>query len=80
MLLASWIPVTEHFCPKPLDIVEYFSGCARVSKWAHFMGFNVRAYDIDYDHPPAGFESSFSSTPKRSAYDINGDAGILLLI
>lgn len=80
MLLVSWIPVTQTFVPEPLDVIEFFSGSGRVSKWAHFLGFNVRCYDIDYDHPVKGAESSFSSHQKRSCFDINGEAGILFLI
>ncbi len=62
-----------------LDLVEYFSGAARISKIAHIMGYYVRAFDLDYDHPVNGKDSSFSGRQKRSCFDMNGEAGYLSL-
>lgn len=59
--------------------MEYFSGAARISKIAYFMGYNVRAFDLDYDHPVDGMDSSFSGRQKRSCFDMNGEAGYVFL-
>ena len=52
--MVSWIPLSPKFCPKPLELIEYFSGAARISRWAHAKGFEVRAFDSDYDKPLPG--------------------------
>lgn len=80
VLLVSWLPFDfRQFCPGHLDLVEFFSGAARISKIAHFKGYRVRAFDLDYDRPVQGMESSFSGWQKRSCYDMNGEAGFLFL-
>lgn len=72
--------MSDDFVPDPLHLIEYFSGSARISKLAHAMGYQVRAFDVDYDHPAPWAESSFSGRRKRSSYDINGEAGIVFLM
>ena len=79
VLLTSWIPTSPLFCPEPLELVEYFSGSARISKWAHHQGYQCRAFDVDYDQPPIGMESKRTGRQKRSAYDMNGEAGFVPL-
>lgn len=43
------------------------------------MGYNVREFDLDYDHPVDGMDSSFSGRQKRSCFDMNGEAGYVFL-
>lgn len=62
----------------PLDLVELFSGKARISRLASWVGLASRAYDIEY-HP-----RKHPSEPKRGklrhgCMDVNGDAGLALL-
>lgn len=61
-----------------LDLVEFFSGKARVSRLASWLGYNVRAYDIDYEQPSTqgGFKRGKMS---RSPMDMNGAAGLVYL-
>lgn len=59
--------------------MEFFSGKARISKTAFAVGYQVRAFDTDYDHPQKGRDSTFSGEQKRSCMDMNGEAGFLLL-
>ena len=61
-------------CPKPLDLIELFSGKARVSKMGALFGIQVRSVDIDYDTPKKK-KSKHSKRKQRSAMDINGEAG-----
>ena len=61
-----------------LDVIEFYSGVGRIAKSAVYMGLESRAYDIDHDKPPPG-ESVHSKMPKRSSFDLNGEAGFLLL-
>lgn len=61
-----------------LDLVEYFAGVGRIAKTAYALGYESRAYEIDYDVPPHG-ESSHSNMPKRSSFDLNGEAGFVSL-
>ena len=78
VLMVSWIPLSPKFCPKPLELIEYFSGAARISRWAHAKGFEVRAFDSDYDKPLPG-DSTFTGLQKRSVFDMNGEVGFMLL-
>lgn len=61
-----------------LDVIEFFSGVGRIAKVAHGVGYEARAYDIDHDKPPQG-ESTHSNLPKRSSFDLNGEAGVVFL-
>ena len=60
-----------------LDFLEFFSGVGRIAKVAHGVGYAARAYDIDHDIPPQG-ESTHSNMPKRSSFDMNGEASYTL--
>ena len=61
-----------------IDVIEFFSGVGRIAKIASAYGFLSRAYDINMDKPPPG-DSAHSQLPKRSAFDMNGEAGFLPL-
>ena len=60
-------------------MIEFFSGKARVSKMASWLGLAVRSIDILYDETPK-VRSKFSGTEQRSAMDICGEAGFVLLV
>ena len=64
-------------CPEPVDLLEFFSGMARVSKMGALFGLQARSVDIDYDTPPRK-KSKHSKKRQRSAMDINGEAGFTL--
>ena len=62
-----------------LDFVELFSGKARVSKLASWVGLNVRSFDLNYE-PAAGPRGSFKrGSLRRSPMDLNGSAGFAKL-
>lgn len=64
---------------EPLDVLEFFSGKARISKMASWLGLEVRSIDILYDETPK-VRSKHSGKEQRSAMDINGEAGFVLLV
>ena len=77
--MASWLvnlPWADD--SHPYDLLEFYAGVARVSHLGTAMGYCSRAFDISYDVPPKG-ESPHSGRANRSAFDINGEAGLLLL-
>ena len=78
-LMASWLVDLPWQPPRPLDVIEYYAGAARVSRIAAAVGFESRAFDIDFDKAPLGSESTHSGRCSRSAFDINGEGGFLLL-
>ena len=58
-----------------LDLVEFFSGKARVSRMASWCGYRVKAFDVDYE--PIKHPGEFKRGKlNRSAMDLNGCAGI----
>ena len=65
------------------DIIEFFSGTARVSRLAKKLGHNPAALDIGYDctaPPPKAKKKERCLYPNaRSAMDINTSAGFLPL-
>ena len=63
---------------RPLDVVEFYSGKARIASLAHLMGYESRAVDLEYDVPPEG-DSTHSGLPKRSSFDLCGEAGMVFL-
>ncbi|CAK9055907.1 unnamed protein product [Durusdinium trenchii] len=85
VLIAWWLMSSELFSWKDiqdcggLDLVEFFSGVGRIATYAHSCGFVSRAYDINHDPAPEGY-STHSELPKRSSFDMNGEAGMLLCI
>ena len=80
VLMAWWLKSSGlfawHDCGEGLDVIEFFSGVGRIAKFAHARGFESRAYDINHDDAPIG-ESTHSQMPRRSAFDLNGEAGFL---
>lgn len=77
VLLTCWLDGQLRPQPKTLDVLEIFSGKARVSKMASWIGLEVRSIDINYDKPPKK-ESAHSGKQQRSAMDICGEAGFVL--
>lgn len=78
-LMASWlVDLPWQRREEPFQFIEYYSGMARVSRLAQVMGYEARGFDISYDEPPSG-TSPHSGRANRSAFDINGEAGFLLL-
>lgn len=61
-----------------LDLVEFFSGRARLSKLASWCGLNVRSFDIDYEKIK-GSAVFKRGKVRRSPMDLNGAAGFVKL-
>lgn len=64
-----------------IQVLELFSGVARVAKTATRCGYSSRAYDIlyDRDHKRKFRFSTHNQRKKRSFMDLNGAAGIAFL-
>ena len=78
VVLVAFLDVPGWETPQDLDLVEFFSGKARTSKMANWMGFHSRAYDIEYHPTRHLFEPKHGFRP-RSCMDINGPAGFAFL-
>ena len=77
--MAYWAnPVLPWCWDRKIQVVEFFSGKARIAKLAHLMGYETRAMDIEYDRQPPGY-STHSGLPKRSSQDMCGEAGLVFL-
>lgn len=76
VLLTAWLDLPEigHF-----EVVEFFSGKARISRFCARMGLMTGAYDITYDQTSGTTRSSYNGKYKRSYMDINSNAGFLFL-
>lgn len=75
--MASWMTDFPGLIQEgPFDMLEYFSGVARVSRLATAMGYLSRSFDLEYDRAPPG-ESVHAGRARRSAFDFNGEAGFL---
>lgn len=79
VLLISWLRLPSLGDGPLLDLIEFYSGKARLSKIAHFKGLQARAYDIDYHKPKPGHKSRFSGRAQRSHFDMNGVTGFVTL-
>lgn len=77
-LMASWLVVTLPPMTEPYDLIDVFGGFARVSRLGMARGYQCRAFDIGYDDPVPGV-SPHSGRGNRSAFDLNGEAGLLFL-
>ena len=77
-LMASWVLNLPWKREKPFDLIELYAGLARVSRLAEACGFHASAHDLTYDAAPEG-QSQHTGKARRSAFDINGEAGFLLL-
>ena len=62
-----------------LDLVEFFSGKARVSRMASWVGYRVKSFDIEYEPRRAPGEFKRGKL-NRSSMDLNGAAGFVFLI
>ena len=60
------------------EMVELFSGKARISRFCARQGLRTGCFDICYDQP-SGEYSTHNGRCKRSAMDMNSDAGFLFL-
>ena len=76
ILLTTWLEGERWMGQKPIQVLELFSGKARVSKMASYMGLEARAVDIDYDR--SGRKTSkHSGRKQRSSMDFCGEAGFV---
>ena len=75
VLLAAWVdlPTFDNF-----EVLEFFSGQARISRFCSRQGFSTGCFDIKYDDPNG--ISSYNGLPRRSAMDMNSPAGFLCLV
>ena len=71
ILATSWLNLEGP--DKEIEILELFAGQARLTRLSKSLGFGTAAHDIDYDPLPKVDKS------KKSAMDINGSAGFVLL-
>ena len=62
------------------DIIDLFSGKARVSKWGRRAGLRCASYDIAYNDPKSTKRSKHNNQKRRSSMDINGEAGFAQLV
>ena len=76
--MASWMVRLPWVSDRPYDVLDFYAGEARISRLATACGYHACAYDVRYDCPLEG-ESYHSGRSKRSAFDINGEGGFLLL-
>ena len=72
VLLVWWLDLPESQT-EPYQVIEYFSGVARIAMLAQYMGFTTAALDIEYGMQYA------KAHGKRSPMDINSNAGLVLL-
>ena len=77
MVLVCWMDGDKWLCNSPLQILEIFSGRARVSTMASWVGLSVRSVDIEYDKPLRK-KSQHSGQQQRSSMDFCGEAGFVL--
>ena len=76
--LAGWSCTTNKY-----DIIEFFSGSARVPRLAKSLGYTTVAMDWTYDTsappPKAKKKARSRCANSRSAMDLNSSAGFVLL-
>ena len=76
MLLTAWLDLPDM---GQLEVVEYFAGRARISKMCSRLGLRTGSFDITYGKAGINW-STRNGLPKRSAFDMNSDAGFLFLV
>ena len=76
VLLVSFLQVPE-WCQHNLDIIDLFSGKARISKLASWMGYKCRAFDLTYHPVRHPYKRKRGRLP-RSCMDLNGCAGLAI--
>lgn len=72
------VPSWENGGNTDLDLVEFFSGRARLSKLASWCGLNVRSFDITYENIMGDKEFKRGKV-RRAPMDLNGAAGFVKL-
>ena len=74
VLLSAWVdlPQLESF-----EVLEFYAGQARVSRYCARQGFKTGSFDIKYDQPKG--ISNFNGLPRRSHMDMNSPAGFMFL-
>lgn len=78
ILLVSFLNIPQ-WSEQDLDVLDLFSGKARISKLASWMGLKAKAVDLSY-HPVRYPEKRKRGKLPRSCMDINGAAGFAFLI
>ena len=75
VLLSAWVdlPHLESF-----EVLEFYAGQARVSRYCARQGFKTGSFDIKYDQPNG--LSNFNGLPRRSHMDMNSPAGFMFLV
>lgn len=78
VLLTSflWIPGWE--TTYDVDLLDFFSGRARISRACRYMGYKAFAFDITYHPVPRGERKR--GKLRRSCMDMNGAAGFVFLL
>ncbi|CAE7830133.1 unnamed protein product, partial [Symbiodinium necroappetens] len=71
VLLVWWLEISPD---TGLEFLDYFSGKARLSLMAEGAGYRVQAYDKTYGDERA------KKNKKRSAMDLNSNAGMVMAI
>ena len=61
-----------------LQVVELFSGVARIARLASWLGYRTRAYDLSYLAVRNPYKRKRGKMP-RSPMDLNGSAGFVFL-
>ena len=65
ILLLSWQSFFDLQRSREYEVVEYFAGCARISRMAAGLGYRSAAMDLVYDNPKyfEGVPASEGSKP-----------------
>ncbi len=77
VILVTFLKVPE-WCESGLQVIDLFSGKARISRLASWMGYRSRAFDLAY-HPVRYPQKRKRGAIRRSCMDINGAAGLVTL-
>ena len=73
MLLVSWTTLIDLEPQQPYEVLEFFSGHAKIARYAQINGYKSAAIDILYDEArPAARRYRID---KRSPFDLNSEAG-----
>ena len=78
VMMARWLVDIPWEHSAPFEMIDVDAGIARIARFAQACGFSSRAFELKFDEPPAG-ESRHAGRARRSAFDINGEGGFLVL-
>lgn len=67
-LCTCWLPTPSPAYEQEIQVLELFSGRARLCRLARSLGMTSQAHDISYDR-----------SEERSSMDVNESAGFMLL-